>query len=250
MTLELNKPYLVKRVASNGGVLHYLPMDGFCDDIALDAPVLAKRVASNAGVLHYLIGNQQLAADGKLTLNKPYLAKRVASNAGVLHYLVGGKVCDGGGGGEYIPCEEDDDCDEVLSELTLSVNSLDVPGIPTDDPSFLGDFPLTYLENELTSRDVSAECEDQNVGYGTGWFSEWFDNDTVFPGGGAQFRYFFFACTGVFAIHYRAVDGLGCYPEEPYVYQPNNYNTTMALVDCDPFLMTHSDSEFTGSVSE
>lgn len=94
MTLELNKPYLVKRVASNGGVLHYLPMDGFCDDIALDAPVLAKRVASSAGVLHYLIGNQQLAADGKLTLNKPYLAKRVASNAGVLHYLVGGKVCE------------------------------------------------------------------------------------------------------------------------------------------------------------
>ena len=47
---KYNKPYLVKRVASNGGVLHYLPMDGFCDDIALDAPVLAKRVASNAGI--------------------------------------------------------------------------------------------------------------------------------------------------------------------------------------------------------
>jgi len=105
MTLELNKPYLVKRVASNGGVLHYLPMDGFCDDIALDAPVLAKRVASNAGVLHYLIGNQQLAADGKLTLNKPYLAKRVASNSGVLHYLVGGKQCGGGDNQFFCGCE-------------------------------------------------------------------------------------------------------------------------------------------------
>jgi len=96
MTLELNKPYLVKRVASNGGVLHYLPMDGFCDDIALDAPVLAKRVASNAGVLHYLIGNQQLKEDGTLFVGKPYLAKRVASNDGVLHYLVAGKVCEQG----------------------------------------------------------------------------------------------------------------------------------------------------------
>lgn len=140
MTLELNKPYLVKRVASNGGVLHYLPMDGFCDDIALDAPVLAKRVASNAGVLHYLIGNQQLAADGKLTLNKPYLAKRVANKAGTLHYLIGGKPC----------CL----CDDVTANGTVTVASA----------AYTGSFPLDYyadLRTALLSRppDITSSVE-------------------------------------------------------------------------------------------
>lgn len=93
MTLELNKPYLVKRVGSEGQVLHYLPWEGFCDGVVLDKPVLAKRVANNAGVLHYLISDQKLEDDGTLTIDKPYLAKRVASNSGVLHYLVGGKLC-------------------------------------------------------------------------------------------------------------------------------------------------------------
>lgn len=96
MTLELNKPYIVKRVASNDQVLHYLPLDGFCDGVEIDKPVLAKRVASNDGVLHYLLGDQKLENDGTLTIGKPYFAKRVASNDGVLHYLVGGKVCETG----------------------------------------------------------------------------------------------------------------------------------------------------------
>jgi len=94
MTLEINKPYLVKRVGSEGQTLHYLPWEGFCDGVVLDKPVLAKRVANNAGVLHYLISDQKLENDGTLTIDKPYLAKRVASNNGLLHYLIGGVTCE------------------------------------------------------------------------------------------------------------------------------------------------------------
>lgn len=95
MTLELNKPYLVKRVANNGGTLHFVPHEGFCYGygITLNKPALAQRVAMKDGKLHFLMGDQQLDDDGKLILNKPYLAKRVAANDGKLHYLVNGKRC-------------------------------------------------------------------------------------------------------------------------------------------------------------
>lgn len=138
----------------------------------------------------------------------------------------------------------------VPTSLVLSVNSIDgAPGIPTDDPDFLGDFTLTYLTDELIARDVDADCQDTNVAYGTGWFSNWFDDDDVFPGGGAQFRYYFDACTGTISIHYRALDGLGCYPDTPYAYNPDNYSTTWGIVDCDPYLATGSGPVLIGSVA-
>lgn len=117
MTLELNKPYFVKRVANKSGTLHYLPMDGFCDGVALDKPVLAKRVANKDGTLHFLLSDQKLEPDGKLKLNKPYFAKRVANKDGVLHYLVAGKQCEGPGNPTLCGCE-------VCCTLTgtLSVN--------------------------------------------------------------------------------------------------------------------------------
>ena len=94
--MELNKPYLVKRVAENSGVLHFLPQQGFCYGVEVNKPQLAKRVALKEGVLHYLLSDQKLDdTTGKLVLNKPYLAKRVKLNAdGSLHYLVAGKQCE------------------------------------------------------------------------------------------------------------------------------------------------------------
>ena len=223
-----------------------------CDDPVADEVYMGLVSGTRDGKPLVAISTQRCGGTGLLETGRGYLGLVSGTRGGKLLLAVPCGDCDGGGDPcpGCIPCEEDEDCVEIPPTLMLSVNSLDVPGIPTDDPDFLGDFTLTYLEDELTSRDVGAECEDFNVSYGTGWFSEWFDNDTVFPGGGAQFRYYFFACTGTFAIHYRALDGLGCYPEEPYVYHPDNYTATMALVDCDPFLATHSDSDFTGSVSE
>lgn len=115
MTLTLNKPYLVKRVANKSGTLHYLPLDGFCDPPVIDRPYLAKRVANKSGVMHYLISDQKLEADGTLKLNKPYLAKRVANKDGVLHYLIGGKQCDVPA--NHIVCE----C-EICCTLTATVS--------------------------------------------------------------------------------------------------------------------------------
>lgn len=96
MTLELNKPYFVKRVANKSGTLHYLPMEGLCNGVELNKPMLAKRVADKDGTLHFLLSDQKLEPDGKLKLNKPYFAKRVSNKDGVLHYLVSGKKCGGG----------------------------------------------------------------------------------------------------------------------------------------------------------
>lgn len=93
MTLTLNKPYFVKRVADNGGTLHFLPVEGFCTGVTLNKPYPAKRVADKEGVLHFLLSNQQLATDGKLVIGKPYFAKRVADKEGVLHFLIDGKQC-------------------------------------------------------------------------------------------------------------------------------------------------------------
>lgn len=96
--MELNKPYLVKRVADNSGVLHFLPHQGFCYGIEVNKPQLAKRVALKDGVLHYLMSDQKRDdTTGKLILNKPYFAKRAKQNAdGSLHYLVNGKWCGEG----------------------------------------------------------------------------------------------------------------------------------------------------------
>lgn len=223
-----------------------------CDEPATGEVYMGLVSGTRNGKPLVAISTQRCDPDDELTDGQTYLGLVSGTRNGKPLLVVPCGNCDGGGGDcpGCIPCEEDDDCVEIPPTLVLSVNSLDVPGIPTDDPDFLGDFTLTYLEDELVSRDVDEFCADTNITYGTGWFSDWFANDTVFPGAMAEFRYYFFGCTGDFAIHYKALDGLGCYLEEPYVHVPDNFTTTLGLVDCDPFLMTVSSAEITGSVSE
>lgn len=127
--MELNKPYLVKRVASKNGVLHYLPLEAFCDGITIGKPQLAKRVALKDGVLHYLMSDQKLdETTGKLIIGKPYFAKRVKQNEdGTLHYVVSGKQCEEGPGPvEVCTCEISGTL-EATVQFPTSLSTLPTP---------------------------------------------------------------------------------------------------------------------------
>lgn len=143
--MELNKPYFVKRVANKDGVLHYLPVEGFCYGVEMNKPYMAKRVASKDGVLHYLLADQKLD-DGKLILNKPYFAKRVANKDGTLHYLINGKKC----------CL----CDGVTSDVTSTLFSA----------AIIHEMPLLYRDDiRETSLDLPDEMYDPSLGPIPGW---------------------------------------------------------------------------------
>src|SRR5688572_21667141 len=94
MAIELDKPYLSKRVKDASGTLHLLAMDGDCDAVTIGKPYFAKRVKAVDDTLYFVFGDQILHTDGTARLNKPYLSQRVKADAGVLRFLFNGKVCE------------------------------------------------------------------------------------------------------------------------------------------------------------
>lgn len=141
----------------------------------------------------------------------------------------------------------------VPASLVLSVNAIQLsvllgdPPYSDNLPRFLGDFTLTYLENEVIQRDVDEECLDVNVALGTGWFSEWIDATDFSPP--QYWRYYYDGCTGELQLHYKALDAIGCYLDEYYVRLPEPPVTTLAVIDCTNYLATAAAAIFTGSVA-
>lgn len=150
----------------------------------------------------------------------------------------------------------------VPMTLTLSVNAIQLSTILGDPPfsdnlpRFLGDFTLTYLENEVTARDVdSITCADVGVSYGNSWFGDWI-NCTDLSGAPDYFRYYYDACTGVLALQYKTRDGFGCYldpgwppKEESYVRNPDQPVDTLTVSDCANYFASAAGAVFTGSVA-
>lgn len=173
----------------------------------------------------------------------------------------GGGTSGGGSGPRRVVCPNGDCVNLAVPEtLVLSVNAIQLSTIMggpffDDMPRFIGDFTLTYLENEVMQRDVGDECEDANVSYGSGWFGDWIDC-TDLIGSPDFFRYFYDACSGLLSLQYKTRDGLGCYlnvdwppKEESYVRLPEPNLITLAITDCVDYFASVADPILTGSVA-
>lgn len=147
----------------------------------------------------------------------------------------------------------------VSTSLILSVNAIQLSTLLGDPPysdnlaRFVGDFPLTYIADEVTQRDVDEFCEDANVSISSEWFSELIDCTDLSPGG--FFRYMYNACTGTLSFIHHTQDGQGCYlnedwppKDEYYVRLPEPFITTLDISDCNYFADA-AETVFTGSVS-
>ena len=255
MALTLNKAYAGIRAAVHNGKLVFIVRDGECNaSLPLHKPTVALRASTHNGKLVYLVGDQKVNLDGTLILNKPYIGLLAKTHAGKKLYLVRTKPCPDPDDPDVdmIACGEGDFCTEVPAELTLSVNSIQLStilGSPyTDDMArFIGDFTITYIADELIQRDVDEFCADTNLATSSLWFSEWIDATDQSPP--QYWRYAYEACTGALYLHYKALDGQGCYLDEYYVLNPDAVVETLTLDDCDPYTATLTATLFTGSVS-
>ena len=162
--------------------------------------------------------------------------------------------CGGAGSGSGgLRCAPGGTCSTISSgDYMLSVNAIQLStllGAPYTDnlPRFLGDFRMRYLIDEVVQRDVDEFCKDVNVSVGTGWFSDWIDATDYSPP--QYWRYYYGACTGELALHYKALDVFGCYLDDYYVRLPEPPVTTLTVTDCSPYLASASGTVFTGSVA-
>lgn len=149
----------------------------------------------------------------------------------------------------------------VPSTLTLSVNAIQLSTLLGDPPysdnlaRFVGDFTLTYLENEVLIRDVvDPTCEDINVVTGSLWFSDWIDATDFSPP--VYWRYCYDACSGILNFQYKALDGVGCYldpgwppKEDYYVRLDEPIIETLTISDCTNYFSSAATATFTGSIA-
>jgi len=172
------------------------------------------------------------------------------------------KPCCGGGSGSGsgsvsvepgIPCPSGT-CSgiEISTTLILSVNSIQLSTLLGDPPysddlaRFVGDFTLTYLADEILTRDVDEFCEDTNVTTGSLWFSDLIDATDFSPP--QYWRYVYDPCTGSLSFQSMSLDALGCYLEEYYARLNEPTITTLTISDCG-YYADAAGPVFTGSVS-
>lgn len=106
MSIVLDRPLTGLRSSLIGEDILFVNDEGFCDGVVIDSPYVGLRAGMIGDAILFVVGDQQLEADGTLTIDKPYIGL-VAGQlpGGEILFVLAGKQCEEPGPFTFCECE-------------------------------------------------------------------------------------------------------------------------------------------------